>query len=89
MLQINEIAKTAQITFDDKLPLFAVCCGNIGILGNTDVEFGTGAESLNPSSGQVLEVTPSGSQTVWQLAIENQFGYRGFRIPSLYPGVQW
>jgi len=89
MLQIKEAAKTAAITFEDKLPLFAVCCGNIGILGNKDVEMGTGGDSLFPGSGQVLEVTPSGSQTVWQLAIENQFAYRGFRIPSLYPGVQW
>ncbi len=87
--QINEAAKTAQITFQDKLPLAAICCGNIGILGNQDFEFGAGAESLSPFSGQVLEVTPSGSQTVWQLSIENQFAYRGFRIPSLYPGVQW
>ena len=89
-LQINETARTAAITFDDNLPLFALCCGNIGILGNNDFEFGAGAESLTPSfSGQVLEVTPSGSQTVWQLTIENQFSYRAFRMPSLYPGVQW
>ena len=86
---MNEGTKTARITFDDKLPLFALCCGNIGILGNSDFEFGAGAESVSPDSGQVLEVTPTGSQTVWQLAIENQFAYRAFRIPSLYPGVQW
>jgi hypothetical protein len=89
VLQMNEGTKTARITFDDKLPLFALCCGNIGILGNSDFEFGAGAESVSPDSGQVLEVTPTGSQTVWQLAIENQFAYRAFRIPSLYPGVQW
>ena len=88
-LRITEGAKTAQITFDDKLPLFALCCGNIGILGNQDFEFGAGAESIIPFTGQALEVTPSGSQTVWQLAIEGGFGYRIFRIPSLYPGVQW
>jgi arylsulfate sulfotransferase len=87
--QINESAKTAQITFQDKLPFAAICCGNIGILGNNDFEFGAGAESINPGSGLALEVTPSGSQTVWQLSIENQFAYRAFRIPSLYPGVQW
>jgi arylsulfate sulfotransferase len=87
--EIQESAKTAEVTFADKLPLFALCCGNIGILGNYDYEFGTGAESLNPYSGQALEVTQSGSQTVWQLIIENQFAYRAFRIPSLYPGVQW
>jgi arylsulfate sulfotransferase len=90
MLQINEAARTAWFTFDDKLPLYALCCGNIGILDNKDVEFGTGAESVNPDSGQALEVTPSGSQTVWQLVIGGgQYAYRAFRIPSLYPGVQW
>jgi arylsulfate sulfotransferase len=81
---INEAARRAGITFADNLPLFAICCGNIGILANQDFEFGAGY------TGQVLEVTPSGSQTVWQLIIGgDQFAYRGFRIPSLYPGVQW
>jgi hypothetical protein len=83
MFQINEAARTALITFDDKLPLFAACCGNIGVLGKGDVELGAGL------AGQVLEVTPSGLQTVWQLNFENQFAYRAFRIPSLYPGVHW
>jgi len=83
MFRISEAARTAWITFDDKLPLYAACCGNIEILGNSDVEMGAGL------AGQVLEVTPSGSQTVWQLNFENQFAYRAFRIPSLYPGVQW
>jgi len=36
---------------------------------------------------EVTKVIPP--QTVWQMAITSQFAYRGFRIPSLYPGVQW
>jgi hypothetical protein len=26
---------------------------------------------------------------VWQMNITGQLAYRGFRIPSLYPGVVW
>jgi len=27
--------------------------------------------------------------TVWQMDIAGQWAYRAYRIPSLYPGVQW
>jgi hypothetical protein len=36
-----------------------------------------------------MEVTRDGKQTVWQMDIQGQLAYRGYRIPSLYPGVQW
>jgi len=26
---------------------------------------------------------------VWQMNVTGQLVYRGFRIPSLYPGVEW
>jgi arylsulfate sulfotransferase len=36
---------------------------------------------------EVTKTTPP--QTVWQMQIPGQNVYRGFRMPSLYPGVQW
>ena len=41
-------------------------------------------------SAAIFEVTQtSPPQTVWQMQIAGQYAYRGMRIPSLYPGVQW
>ncbi len=38
----------------------------------------------------IYEVTQSSTpQTVWQMTISGQYVYRGMRMPSLYPGVQW
>ena len=36
---------------------------------------------------EVTKTTPP--QTVWQMQITGQYAYRAFRMPSLYPGVQW
>ena len=41
----------------------------------------------NPAILEVTKTTPA--QTVWQMQVAGQNIYRGFRIPSLYPGVQW
>jgi arylsulfate sulfotransferase len=65
--------------------------GSIGTLGNGDIEFDMSAPlgPVTPAS-QVMEVTPDGNpQTVWQLNITGENAYRGYRIPSLYPGVAW
>lgn len=36
------------------------------------------------------EGTPgSNPQTVWYMKTPGSQGYRTFRVPSLYPGVQW
>jgi len=41
------------------------------------------------TTGVVYEVTQDGNaQTVWRMET-GQYAYRGQRIPSLYPGVQW
>jgi hypothetical protein len=43
-----------------------------------------------PNESFIQEVTPEPiPQLVWQLNVTGQLVYRGFRIPSLYPGVQW
>ena len=41
-------------------------------------------------AGDIYEVTQdSSAQTVWHMLITGEYAYRGQRIPSLYPGVQW
>jgi hypothetical protein len=92
VFQIDEIAKTATLTFHQILPasLYNFFGGSILQLANGNVEydlcdvggFGVGAD--------VFEVTQTSSpQTVWHMHVTGTNLYRDFRIPSLYPGVQW
>jgi arylsulfate sulfotransferase len=60
--------------------------GNVEQLANSDVEFDeTVVDAFNAAVEELTyEAEP---QLVWQLQIVGQFAYRGFRMPSLYPGV--
>lgn len=90
IFQLDETAKTATLTFQDKLPVFSFFGGNIDSLSNGNVEFDECAATAAPPSADVFEVTDATSpQTVWQMQISGQFAYRANRLPSLYPGVQW
>jgi hypothetical protein len=73
------------------LPVFSFFGGNAQGLANGDVEFDEAASGGATVAGAVYEVTRNSGapQTVWQLQIAGQYAYRAFRIPSLYPGVQW
>ncbi|MFZ0959557.1 MAG: aryl-sulfate sulfotransferase [Terriglobia bacterium] len=89
IFQINESAQTATIAWQDELPIYSYWGGNMDGLSNGDVEFDECSPSAATNSA-VYEVTPvSNPQTVWQMQITGQNAYRAFRIPSLYPGVQW
>lgn len=83
ILQVDEAAKTAQVVWQDNPGLFASWGGSIGLLPNGNVEFDFAG------IGKVMEVTHDPvPQLVWEL--DTTFAmYRGRRIPSLYPGVQW
>ncbi len=96
IFQVDESAKTATIIWrDDLQPVYNWFGGYAQILANGDVEFDECATSpygiLNSSlTAAVYEVTHETSpQTVWQMQITGAAAYRAFRIPSLYPGVQW
>jgi len=90
MFQIDENAHTASITFHDTLPVFSFFGGNAQTLANGDIEFDECAISTSSLAANVLEVTnEAGPRTVWQLQIGGAYAYRAFRLPSLYPGVQW
>ena len=89
VMQVDENAKTASFLFHQILPpaLYNIFAGDTRVQPNTDVEYnlaGVGANSY------VTEVTPTATpQTVWQMFITGSNTYRAFRMPSLYPGVQW
>ena len=58
------------------------------MLSNGDVEFDSRA--VNGGDSRVIQVTPdSDPEIVWQLDTSNASFYRAYRIPSLYPRVQW
>jgi hypothetical protein len=87
IIHLDEIAKTADITWIDKLaPAFSFFGGSARLLKNGNVEFDQCA-TLPVGIFEVTKTTPP--QVVWQMLIAAPQAYRAFRIPSLYPGVQW
>jgi arylsulfate sulfotransferase len=91
VFQLDENAMTAQVLSERKLaPIFSQCCGNASILSNDNLEYDVALDVNTPGQSYIQEVTPgANSQLVWQMNITGQLAYRGFRIPSLYPGVSW
>jgi arylsulfate sulfotransferase len=92
VIHLDESAKTADITWIDRLaPLFSFFGGSARLLKNGNIEFDECAATPLPSENaaifEVTETTPP--VTVWSMQIAGQYAYRGIRIPSLYPGVQW
>jgi arylsulfate sulfotransferase len=89
LLQVDETAKTATFAFHLTAPTYSFFGGNAEELKNGNLEFceTTGGPGV---AGDIYEVTQgSASQTVWQMLVSGDYVYRGQRIPSLYPGVQW
>jgi hypothetical protein len=92
ILHLDESAKTADITWIDKLaPIFSFFGGSARLLKNGNIEFDECAATPPPANNaaifEVTKTTPP--QTVWSMNISGKYAYRGFRIGSLYPGVQW
>jgi len=96
IFQLDETAKTATIEWvDDLAPAFSFFGGSSRLLQNSNVEYDAcgltvpGTSTLNNMS-TIMEVTKTTPvQPVWQMQVTGQYAYRGFRIPSFYPGVQW
>jgi len=91
IFQIDESTKTATLQWeDDLLPAFSTCCGDALFLPNGDVEYDIAADVNTPNFSHIQEATQSQNpELIWNMDIEGQLAYRGFRIPSLYPGVVW
>ena len=87
--QLDETAKTATIITDYRPNEYVFWGGNAEQLanGNLEADFNVGNSS---GFSDIFEVTPgSNPQVVWRLSTSAAAAYRGFRLPSLYPGVQW
>jgi len=91
VFNIDETAKTATLVIDPTTEDYSFFGGNAEVLANGNVEYDECANGgLGGTEGTILEVTQSSSpQTVWKMVISTQYTYRGMRIGSLYPGVQW
>jgi arylsulfate sulfotransferase len=89
IFQIDESSSAATLLWQDAPGFYSFWGGSIGALSNGDIEFDS-SDPFNAASSLILEVTPSENpQTVWQMKINGENAYRGFRIPSLYPGITW
>ena len=87
--QVDESTNLATLAWEDLPGFFSFWGGSIGTLSNGNVEFDMTAPFTTPGS-QIMEVTQTDTpQTVWQMTITGENAYRGYRIPSLYPGVTW
>jgi len=89
---IDESAMTATLVYDDVLQQFSNFGGNVTALANGNVEFDLCADTtaVTQPAAVAFEVTRDASpQVVWKMNVAGQNGYRIFRRPSLYPGVQW
>jgi arylsulfate sulfotransferase len=91
VLDIDESARTATFAFHYVAPSYSAFGGNAEVLQNGDVEFDEcDSTNLVPPDADIYEVTRSGDpQPVWHMHVVGQTAYRAFRLPSLYPGVQW
>lgn len=90
VFQIDESAMTATFQFHQILPAsqYSFFGGTAEMLANGDIEYDECG--LTPDSSEVFEVTNSSSpQTVWSMQLQKNYAYRAYRMPSLYPGVQW
>ena len=87
LLDIDETAKTATLRWNLTAPFYSFFGGNAEVLKNGNVEY---CESATAGNGTIYEVTQQGiPQIIWQMQTTGIYTYRGQRIPSLYPGVQW
>lgn len=91
LLNIDETSMTATLAANPTTPDYSFFGGNADILANGNVEYDEcAALGVTASEGKIFEAPQSApTQPIWQMLLGGQDTYRGFRIPSLYPGVQW
>lgn len=88
VLEVNENNMTATLITHYIPPptYFSFFGGNADLLPNGDIH----VDFCAPLSGAIVqELTPDAGQVVWQATTANADQFHAFRLPSLYPGVQW
>jgi arylsulfate sulfotransferase len=93
-LRISEQQRTAEVVWDYPVTpdFYSYWGGNVVQLPNGNMEICMSRPTPanpKPLSSFSREVTFGSQQLVWQLEINPPFAYRSYRLPSLYPGVQW
>ncbi|MGC1605393.1 MAG: aryl-sulfate sulfotransferase [Candidatus Acidiferrum sp.] len=90
LLNIDETAKTVTFALHPNAASYSFFGGNAGALANGDVEYDDCGISTPANNSAIYEITQTATpQIVWQMQIGGLYAYRGFRMPSMYPGVQW
>lgn len=91
VFQVDESTNLSSVLWEYLPGFFSFWGGSIGILSNGDVEFDSSEPfPSTPSVSQIMEVTYTDNpQIVWQMTVSGENVYRGYRIPSLYPGITW
>jgi arylsulfate sulfotransferase len=78
ILDLDEAAKTATLTFHPTAPAYSYFGGNAEVLKNGNVEYDECATTTPANNAAIYEVTQtSPPQTVWQMQIAGQYAYRG------------
>jgi hypothetical protein len=89
VLRIDESTHLANLLWEYLPGYFSYWGGNASVLPNGNVEFDA-TIPFNSLASQITEMTQTDNpQIVWQMNITGANAYRGYRIPSLYPGVTW
>ncbi len=90
IMQYDESTHLANLLWEYTPGPFSFWGGSIDVLPNGNVEFDM-SEPTNTTSSTITEVTPDpvSPQVVWQMTTTGANAYRGYRMPSLYPGVTW
>lgn len=92
IVNIDEGSRTASVGWQDPVSpnYFSYWGGSIDVLGNGNVEYcmSDPYPDSTPPYSFAREVTLS-NEIVWEMNISPSYAYRCYRIPSLYPGVQW
>lgn len=91
IFQIDETNKVAQVVWPNVLfGAYSIAVGSVAVFENGNVEADLGIMGSSPQSATVVEMVEGATpQMVWRMDITGQWAYRAYRIPSLYPGVQW
>lgn len=84
MLQLDETAMTATLTFHPTTPTYSFFGGNAAVLANGNVEYCEAAGGPSANSGEIYEVQQNNSaQSMGHMQISGQYNLPGTENPKL------